>query len=98
MTNCEICGADSNTRYKFRYPNSDNKDTTKLICKDCHESLRVIINEFIDSVESLADKTEGYYPVIYPDTMNKEAKKYIAYTDYKNLEKEINTFIENGGV
>ena len=39
MANCEICGADSKTRYKFRYPNSNNKDTTKLICKDCHEYL-----------------------------------------------------------
>ena len=60
--------------------------------------MRLIINEFIDSVESSMSKIDNYDPVIYPDVMNEETKKYIAYADYKNLEKEINTFIENGGV
>lgn len=96
--NCEICGIECDTRYSFRYPNSENKDTTKQICKDCHEALRAIINQFIDSVNSYTTKTDDYYPVIYPNTMNVETVRYISYSDYKNLEKEINTFIENGGV
>lgn len=98
MANCEICGTECKTRYSFRYPNSNNQDTTKQICKECHEALRVIINQFIDSVTSYTSKMEDYYPVIYPNLMNKETTRYILYNDYKNLEKEINTFIENGGI
>ena len=60
--------------------------------------IKILINEFIDSVESSMSKIDNYYPVIYPDVMNEETKKYIAYADYKNLEKEINAFIENGGI
>lgn len=96
--NCECCGANADTRYSFRYPNSNNKDTTKQICRTCHERLRVIINEFIDSVDSYTKKIDDHYPVTYPNIMNEEVVRYIAYNDYKNLEKEINNFIESGGI
>lgn len=95
---CEICGAECDKRYSFRYPNSNNQDTTKQICKECHESLRVIINQFIDSVTSYSEKADGFYPVIFPNTLNDETVKYISYDDYKALEVEINTFVNNGGV
>lgn len=96
--NCEICGAECEERYSFRYPNSNNQDTTKYICKECHEAIRVIINQFMDSVETSNTKKKDFYPVVYPNTLNKATSSYISYDDYKNLEKEINTFIENGGV
>lgn len=98
IKNCECCGADAQTRYAFRYPNVNNKDTTKYICKACHESIRVIINEFMESVKTYTKDTEDHYPVTYPDMMNREVVKYISYQDYRMLEKEINAFIENGGV
>lgn len=98
VKNCECCGAEVNTRYPFRYPNSNNKDTTKYICKTCHERLRVIINEFMGTIDSYLKKTEEHYPVIYPDIMNEEVTRYISYNDYRNLEKEINNFIESGGI
>lgn len=98
MANCEICGIECTNRYSFRYPNSNNQDTTKQICKECHESLRVIINQFIDSVTSYTAKSKDFFPVIYPNTLNDETVRYISYDDYKALEKEINTFIDNGGV
>lgn len=95
---CEICGVDCNKRYNFSYPNSNNQYTTKQICKECHESLRVIINQFIDSITSYNSKSKGYYPVIFPNTQNEETTKYISYDDHKALEKKINTFIDNGGI
>ena len=79
-------------------PNSHNKDTTKQICKECHESLRAIINQFMDSVTSYTSKTTSTYLVVYPNLSNKETTKYLAYDDHKNLEKEINKFIESGGI
>lgn len=94
---CEVCGAKCEERYSFRYPNSSNQDTTKYICKECHEGVRVIINQFMNTVTVNTSKTEDFYPVVYPNTLNKETISYISYSDYKNLEKEINTFIENGG-
>ena len=98
IKNCECCGAEVKTRYSFRFPNSNNKDTTKYICKTCHERLRVIINEFISTVDSYIKSTEETYPVIYPDIMNEEVTRYIGYNDYRRLEKEINNFIESGGI
>ena len=95
---CEICGSECEKRYPFRYPNSNNKDTTKQICKECHESLRAIINQFMDSVTSYTSKTTSTYLVVYPNLSNKETTKYLAYDDHKNLEKEINKFIESGGI
>ena len=53
-------------------PNSNNKDTTKQICKECHESLRAIINQFIDSVISYTSKTANTYLVVYSNLSNKE--------------------------
>lgn len=96
--NCECCGKEVTTRYAFRYPNSNNKDTTKYICKDCHERLRVIINEFISSVDSYTNEVSDHYPVIYPNLMNEETTRYISYDNYKRLEKKINAFIESGGI
>ena len=95
---CEICGIACEERHTFRYPNSENKDTTKYICKECHQALRVIINQFIDSTTSYTSKIDGFYPVIYPNTMNEETIRYISFDDYKALEDEINAFIDNGGI
>ena len=95
--NCECCGVEVNIRYAFRYPNSNNKDTTKFICKTCHEKLRVIINEFMSSVDSYINQKEDFYPVIYPNLMNAETTRYISYDNYRVLEKRINAFIESGG-
>ena len=79
-------------------PNSNNKDTTKQICKECHESLRAIINQFIDSVISYTSKTANTYLVVYPNLSNNETTKYLPYDDHKHLEKEINNFAESGGL
>lgn len=99
MANCEICGADSETRYDFRYPNSNNEDTTVLVCKSCHESIRVLINQFIDSLDETSTvKLKDYYPVRYPNLNNADTVTYIKYEDYRELEDEINIFIENGGL
>lgn len=98
MALCEICGADCVERHSFRYPNSDNKDTTKLICKECHESVRVIINEHMNEVNTYGEKIDDHFPVVYPDIMNNKTTKYISYDDYKALEDKINAFVENGGV
>lgn len=98
-TNCEICGADSDTRYPFRYPNSDNVDTTIYICKSCHQSVRVLINEYIEGLDdSSTKKKDDYYPVRYPNLSNEDTVTYISYKDYRELEDEINAFIENGGL
>ena len=96
--NCEICGVECEERHSFRYPDSNNQDTTKYICKECHQSIRLIINDFMDSIETSNVKKDNFYPVIYPNKMNNETTKYIEYNNYKSLEKEINKFIDNGGI
>lgn len=97
--NCECCGADSDKRYPFRYPNSDNVDTTIYICKSCHQSVRVLLNEFIEDLDDVSSKKkEDHYPVRYPDLNNKDTTVYISYADYRKLEDEINAFVENGGL
>jgi hypothetical protein len=99
MALCEICGAESETRYDFRYPNEDNEDTSLLICKSCHESIRVLINEFIESLDEVSStKKKNFYPVRYPNLSNLDTITYIKYEDYRALEDEINMFVENGGL
>lgn len=97
-TNCECCGIKCEKRYSFRYPNSNNQDTTKQICKECHQKIRIIINEYIDSITTYSQKQEGTYPVVYPNAMNDETIRYLLLENYRVLETKINDFIEGGGV
>ena len=98
-SNCECCSTDCDTRYPFRYPNDDNVDTTIYICKSCHQSIRVLINSFIEELnETSTSKKDNFYPVRYPNLSNIDTVTYISYSDYRELEDEINAFIENGGL
>lgn len=44
--NCKRCGKDVGTAdklYPITYPNANNDEVTKNICKECHETIRKAI-------------------------------------------------------
>ena len=95
---CNCCGKDCEFVYPFRYPNVNNVDTTKYVCYECHESIRKIINQAIETITTYDTKQENTYPIRYPNTNNTDTTKYILYDDYKYIQNLVNNFIESGGI